>query len=201
MPKLELSEEEQKSRKARRAEWRRLYRAKHIEKERETRRLWGLKNRERIRKQAADYRLKKGEAYWREKGKQAYQRRKERGYYKEKNEKRRNNVDGFRDKLLATAKKGYIKLRMEILQHYSGGSPQCACCGEANVPFLTIDHITGGGVKQRKALHVSSVAGFYTWLRKNGYPEGYQVLCFNCNGAKSGSGKRFCPVHHPEEYA
>jgi hypothetical protein len=25
---------------------------------------------------------------------------------------------------------------------------------------------------------------FYSWLRRNNYPEGYQVLCFNCNIAK-----------------
>jgi hypothetical protein len=26
--------------------------------------------------------------------------------------------------------------------------------------------------------------GFYTWLKKNGFPEGLQVLCMNCNWVK-----------------
>lgn len=74
-------------------------------------------------------------------------------------------------------------VRKETLAAYGG--PVCACCGEDEEVFLCIDHINGGGGKQLKAINKKTgAAGFYSWLRQNGYPPGYQVLCFNCNMAK-----------------
>jgi len=69
------------------------------------------------------------------------------------------------------------KLRLEVLQHYSGGTPKCACCGETEIRFLSIDHINGGGIEHRKRINGS----IYLWLRRNNYPEGYRILCHNCN--------------------
>ena len=54
----------------------------------------------------------------------------------------------------------------------------CACCGEAESAFLTIDHVNGGGNAHRKTLDAPNM---YTWLVRKDYPEGYRVLCFNCN--------------------
>lgn len=77
-------------------------------------------------------------------------------------------------------KKYHAKVRLEVLIHYSRNPPLCSCCGEKMIKFLTIDHINGNGCKERKATkHFGS--GFYVWLRKNSYPEGYRVLCYNCN--------------------
>ena len=36
-----------------------------------------------------------------------------------------------------------------VLEHYGR---RCACCGECNPIFLTIDHINGGGRKHRKEI-------------------------------------------------
>jgi len=74
------------------------------------------------------------------------------------------------------------KLRYEALTHYSGDPPQCACCGETEMAFLTIDHADGSGNKHRKALHAARTS-LYPWLRKHGFPDGFQVLCMNCNWA------------------
>lgn len=72
------------------------------------------------------------------------------------------------------------EVKLAALRHYSSGDPKCSCCGETETDFLTIDHIAGGGNKHRK-----EVGGIFTiWLRKQGYPEGYRVLCFNCNIAR-----------------
>ena len=58
---------------------------------------------------------------------------------------------------------------------------KCVCCGETIIEFLTIDHINGGGTKHRKEV----VGGrLYDWLIKNNFPEGYQILCMNCNMAE-----------------
>lgn len=80
------------------------------------------------------------------------------------------------------------KLKSEIISHYSPSPPHCNCCGETNIEFLTIDHIDGNGAAHRRELNGKK---FYNWLRNNNYPDGYQVLCVNCNFAKGANGE--CP--------
>lgn len=75
------------------------------------------------------------------------------------------------------------------MAHYSNGTMKCACCGESITEFLAIDHIEGGGNKERK--RVGSGQPFFRWLEQNGYPLGYQVLCHNCNMARAFYGA--CP--------
>lgn len=55
----------------------------------------------------------------------------------------------------------------------------CSCCGETKLPFLTIDHINGGGNKHRREIGTD----LYRWLRINNFPPGFRVLCMNCNFA------------------
>lgn len=81
------------------------------------------------------------------------------------------------------------RIKKEVLGHYGG---KCACCGETILFFLTIDHINGGGVKHRKEVVGGGGLALYHWLKKNGYPEGFQVLCFNCNSGRSANGG-ICP--------
>jgi len=68
-----------------------------------------------------------------------------------------------------------IDQRRRVLRHYGG---KCACCSESNLKFLTIDHLLGGGMQHRKQIKGQHIEA---WLEKNEYPEGYQVLCYNCN--------------------
>ncbi len=84
------------------------------------------------------------------------------------------------------------RLRHAVLTHYSDETLSCKCCGERQVDFLTIDHIEGGGGKHRIALFGSRYAAganFCAWLFKNQYPNGYQVLCMNCNFSKGKHGR------------
>lgn len=83
-------------------------------------------------------------------------------------------------------------LKIKVFTHYSKGTPKCACCGEKEIKFLSVDHINNGGAKHRKELGI--VGGgirFYFWLQKNKLPEGFQILCHNCNQAKGSYG--ICP--------
>ena len=82
------------------------------------------------------------------------------------------------------------KIRFSALQAYSGKYPKCSCCDESIIEFLGIDHIDGGGSIHRKELTKLGTT-LYLWLRKNNYPNGYQVLCHNCNLAKGFYG--VCP--------
>jgi hypothetical protein len=69
------------------------------------------------------------------------------------------------------------KLREEVFAHYG---QVCTCCGEDFPPFLSIDHIGGGGKRHLKSIKRSG-AGFYTWLKANGFPPGFRTLCISCN--------------------
>ena len=73
--------------------------------------------------------------------------------------------------------------RMIVLKHYSGETPRCQCCGETIYEFLTIDHIEGGGTKHR---NTGGAHDIVKWLIKNNFPEGFRVLCFNCNCSRRG---------------
>lgn len=55
-----------------------------------------------------------------------------------------------------------------------------------------IDHVNGGGNAHRRSIGgtTACTVRFYRWLEVNNYPEGFQVLCHNCNFAKSHGG---CP--------
>lgn len=73
------------------------------------------------------------------------------------------------------------KIMREVLDHYGS---KCACCGETNPLFLTIDHKFGGGNKQRRELKKTS----NEWLKivkELGFPNTFQILCFNCNLSKN----------------
>jgi hypothetical protein len=81
------------------------------------------------------------------------------------------------------------RLRRETLAAYGG---QCACCGEHREEFLALDHVNGGGSKERKNLANNTPSGIYRIARDAGYPKDrYRVLCHNCNNAIGWYG--YCP--------
>lgn len=85
-----------------------------------------------------------------------------------------------------------FKLKLLVFINYGGAI--CKCCGEDTIEFLTIDHINGGGNAHRREIFGKAAgtgSSFYRWLKKNCYPTGYQVLCFNCNVSKHMFG--ICP--------
>ena len=73
------------------------------------------------------------------------------------------------------------RLKEEVLSHYAGGKPICSECGNQDIRVLTIDHVNKGGRKHLTGLKIKGGTQFYRWLRSNGFPTGYRVLCFNCN--------------------
>lgn len=91
----------------------------------------------------------------------------------------------------ARARKIRMDKKRELVYDHYGRS--CACCGEFRKQFLTIDHIARDGSHHRKTFH----GLICDWLVRNGYPDGFQILCFNCNcGRERNNGT--CP--HLEEY-
>lgn len=70
--------------------------------------------------------------------------------------------------------------RREVISHYSDDTLRCGCCGENRFEFLTLDHVEGGGNAHRREVGKNSIM-FWRWLKNQGYPPGYRVLCYNCN--------------------
>lgn len=91
-------------------------------------------------------------------------------------------------KLCENVKRKTNKLRQKarVLFKYGG---KCVCCGESEISFLTIDHINGGGeIHRRSGMSKESFA----WLERNGFPDGFQILCWNCNCGRQINGG-VCP--------
>ena len=87
------------------------------------------------------------------------------------------------------------KLWLKCIEGYGG---RCSCCGEQEIRFLTIDHINDErpefpDLKPAKGKNRASTKTLYRWLIKKSYPEGFRVLCWNCNSATRWG--RDCPHH------
>ncbi len=79
-------------------------------------------------------------------------------------------------------------VKLQALQAYSADIPFCECCGDTGFEFLTIDHIANDGAEHRRKIGRQNM---YTYLRQQGYPPGYRVLCMNCNFSIGAYG--YCP--------
>ena len=100
--------------------------------------------------------------------------------------------------------------RLKVLQGYSkrlsnSDIPCCNCCGLNDyLDFLAIDHVLGK--KQMDSVPELVKIGYssklkdgklYQWIVDNDFPEGFQILCHNCNFAKGyprNNGK--CPLEN-----
>jgi hypothetical protein len=73
--------------------------------------------------------------------------------------------------------------RTIVYNHYGD---MCACCGESQIKFLSVDHIYNDGAKFRKALGRQHALGvwWYKWIIDNDFPDYLQLLCMNCNFGK-----------------
>lgn len=95
---------------------------------------------------------------------------------------RRNRERGMiwhranKERSAARIAKNHKLERLACIKHYGN---VCACCGESEYEFLSIDHIGGGGTQHRK----TGVSKICRWLIKNKFPQGFRILCHNCNQA------------------
>ncbi len=98
--------------------------------------------------------------------------------------------DPERDKRII--REANAQAKFEAFCIYGGTPPKCACCGETNIGFLTLDHeIAIGSLRRNKG-----GASFCRWLRARGWPKnlGLRVLCWNCNCGRQSNGG-ICPHH------
>lgn len=97
------------------------------------------------------------------------------------------NPDATRERMRRQQFSARWRARAAVLAHYGA---YCACCGETEEAFLSLDHINGDGAKDRRKIGKAGHA-WYLYLVKTGFPTDIQVLCYNCNLAKGFRG--VCP--------
>lgn len=111
---------------------------------------------------------------WRERNSEAYKERKRQRYARRtltEKERRREHARNHNN-----------KVKRRVMDAYGG---VCQCCGESMLEFLTLDHINNDGNEHRKTLKgFGAGTALYRLLEKQGWPEGFQTLCMNCNWAR-----------------
>jgi len=83
-----------------------------------------------------------------------------------------------------------IRDRDIVLEAYGG--KRCACCGETEPTFLSLDHVNNDGAKHKRDNKLRTSTQLYAMLIRQGYPKGFQVLCMNCQWGKRNN-KGVCP--------
>ena len=161
----------------------RKIRAEQPEIEREKERIYrsrilenGLTVREKQNKQARERHAKNPEK----------NRLQSRAYYQKNKEIEKFRFAKYRKKYEKEINQRRVDLKIEVYSHYSkviskSDVPVCACigCDEKHIEFLTLDHING-----RKSMnHEPSLKAekLCRRLKRDGYPKGIRVLCWNCN--------------------
>lgn len=100
-----------------------------------------------------------------------------------KHEKKRRKIPSVRESRNKFGKEYRNKQKETVINYYGG---KCACCGEKEIMFLTIDHINNDGFKALVRTNIHS------WIIRNNFPVNLQVLCWNCNCGKA-INKGTCP--------
>ena len=125
------------------------------------------------------------QAEWRRKNPDKKKAQSERYRMKNK-EKRREAGRKYHQDNSEKHKAEHLYLRLIVLEAYDN---ECACCGEKNLAFLTIDHIFNDGAEDRDRAGTN----LYKRLRSQGYPKDrFRILCYNCNIARARNGG-VCP--------
>ena len=123
---------------------------------------------------------------------------KKKEYVYNRSPQRKASIKKYKDKPENKAKRvnRTLKLKFEVFSVYSkrhsnSDIPCCRCCKDSShIEFLAVDHIHG---RKHLPKEEQTLGGMdmNSWLKKNNYPKGFQILCQNCNFAKGMYGK--CP--------
>lgn len=71
------------------------------------------------------------------------------------------------------------RLKAEMVAAYGG---RCECCGEAEITFLTLEHVNRDGADHKRRLGTNGGHAIWLDLKKRGWPkDGFTLLCWNCN--------------------
>lgn len=110
----------------------------------------------------------------------AYERMRRKTYLKKRLKHNAAYRAKYRASLRARSKVYNRRLRLEVVAALGG---KCVSCGIADERVLQVDHVHGGGRKERRAL--KGQGGIYhRHILANIASGQYQLLCANCNWIK-----------------
>ena len=76
----------------------------------------------------------------------------------------------------------HADLKLEVLSYY-GPNEELGCCWPncetKDIDILTIDHVNNDGAAHRKRVKGMTSYRLYGWIKAQGFPEGFQTLCWN----------------------
>lgn len=93
-----------------------------------------------------------------------------------------DELAAFRAKQAESSKVARERVRDAAYMAYGGY--RCACCGETERAFLSIDHVNNDGAEHKRAHKLRTGEQMYRWLARNKFPPGFQILCMNCQWGK-----------------
>ena len=194
------SSAEDQERIARRREYHRKYLREHKEQKRAYDKKRRLLHGDEIRAKQAAY-VRKWRHRLKATQKERYQKIKEVVKLKQRERYRKNPqryiaetkayAQNNREKVKGWTTRRTFRRKLKVLHKYGG---VCACCGESEVLFLTVDHVNENGAEHRKSVSPDQL---YRWLMKNPPSPDFQVLCMNCNWGRS-KNNGICPHKKPK---
>jgi recombinational DNA repair protein (RecF pathway) len=101
-----------------------------------------------------------------------------------------DDAAAFRAAANANGKRHRDAVRDAVYIAYGGY--RCACCGEAERAFLSIDHVNNDGAAHKRECKLRTGEQLYRWLARNQFPAEFQILCMNCQWGKRNN-KGVCP--------
>jgi hypothetical protein len=96
------------------------------------------------------------------------------------------DTGGYKDRNARGSRKRREALKVEVLRHYGlDNHLQCAWpdCSVTDVDMLSLDHVNNDGAADRQRMSGSKHGGggqeLYRRVLRDGWPDGFQTLCFN----------------------
>jgi len=91
------------------------------------------------------------------------------------------HLQKYRKKTRNKLSKQHQELRREIITYYGGDPPKCAICECDLYEVLSVDHLFNNGANHRRQVG----SNIYASIKKDNFPQEFQVLCRNCNWLKN----------------
>jgi hypothetical protein len=105
--------------------------------------------------------------------------------------------DGYKTCVTCRAKgMAYWERQRQAVLNLLGN--KCACCGESEPEFLTVDHVNNDGYLEKSpAGNRIRGSGYYPKCIKaiQAGSKAYQLLCWNCNCARANEPDKICPCY------
>ncbi len=116
---------------------------------------------------------------------------------------RRLNPERFKEAVRKRAPKLREKhrlLKVEVLTRYGNGRLACIGCGFGDIRALSLDHIYGREMNdktaRKKGKKIEAFAHLCRRLKEEGYPEGFQTLCMNCQWIKRHDNREYMKLEY-----